>query len=172
ASTTTSGEINLKPTEFSTGGKSAAQTPEPAPTPTPAPVTESPTATGVSTDTDEVDLPVEERSEKEDVTYFPAGGLGKEKSITRGGHQIAMRPELLEPAPLNATVPDVYATTFTNGLKFYHLPSHDLPRVRVTLLINAGSNFDTADKVGLAELMVRTLRSGGAAGKSGDEIDQ
>lgn len=169
--------IELNPGEFTTGGKpevpvGPAPVPEVTPAPTPSPAVIPANATIGVDAPDALDLPVTERSDVDDPDFFPSGQLGKEKTVNRGGQQVAMRPDLLKPAPLDLTVPDVYSTTFTNGLKFYHLPSHDLPRVRITLLINAGSNLDPADKVGLAEMTARTMRSGGAGEKPGDEIDQ
>lgn len=106
------------------------------------------------------------------INFLPAANLGNEPTIQRGDYKVAMLPEQLSSAPLNLTVPDVYQTTLTNGMHFYHYESHDLPRVRLNLVIDAGSNAEASDKVGLAELTAQTLRSGGAAGKSGDEIDE
>lgn len=108
----------------------------------------------------------------ETVDYLPPASYGVESFIVRDGQKIILRPELLSSATLAVTVPDVFQTTLTNGMRFYHYENHDLPRVRVTFLVEAGKNADPADKVGLAEITARTMRSGGAAGKSGDEIDR
>ena len=104
--------------------------------------------------------------------FLPPADLGQKSTMLRDGIQLPLRPELLSSATLAVTIPDVYATTLTNGIQLYHYESHDLPRVRVSLLINAGSNADPADKIGLAEITAKTMRSGEANGKSGDEIDQ
>ena len=97
---------------------------------------------------------------------------GSSPTAVRGGITIPLRPEELTSKPLRLTVPDVSQTTLTNGIRFYFLAAHDLPRVQVTGIMNAGTEFDPADKVGLADLTAKTIRAGGAAGKSGDDIDR
>jgi len=111
-------------------------------------------------------------TETDSIDFLPSSNLGKEAIMTRNGEAIPLRPETLTSAPLTVTVPAVSEITLTNGIRFYHYPSHDLPRIQVRLLIEAGGNSEPADKVGLAELTERTLRAGGAAGKSGDDIDR
>lgn len=106
-----------------------------------------------------------------DVDYLPPADLGTQPTMPRGKENVPMTPEALTSAPLKLTIPDVNQTTLTNGIRFYHYESHDLPRVRVTLLVEAGETMDPADKVGLAQLTARAVRSGGAGKKSGDEID-
>lgn len=108
----------------------------------------------------------------EEIGYLPPASLGKEPTIQRGDHKVAMLPSQLSSASLELTVPDVHQTTLTNGMRFYHYESRDLPRVRLNLIIDAGSNAEATNKVGLADLTAQTLRAGGAAGKSGDEIDE
>lgn len=124
-----------------------------------------------STTTSESEVP-ELGVDKKGTDYLPPADLAGRTMLQREGVDIPLRPELLTSAPLDVTVPDVFETTLTNGIRFYHYENRDLPRVRVTMLIEAGQNVDPADKVGLAELTVRTIRSGGAAGRSGDEVDQ
>ncbi len=103
---------------------------------------------------------------------FPPVGLAKDDVLVRQGVEIPLNPDSLSSAPLAITVPDVFGTTLTSGLRFFHYESRDLPRVRVSLLIEAGKNEEPAEKVGLAEITARTMRTGGAAGKSGDDIDR
>ncbi|HYN21481.1 MAG TPA: insulinase family protein, partial [Thermoanaerobaculia bacterium] len=58
-----------------------------------------------------------------------------------------------------------------NGLVLLLLEDHELPLVELTALVRAGSAQDPADKIGLAELGGRVLRSGGTATMSGDQLD-
>jgi zinc protease len=58
-----------------------------------------------------------------------------------------------------------------NGLVLLLLEDHELPLVELTALVRAGSAQDPADKIGLAELGGRVLRSGGTAAMSGDQLD-
>lgn len=97
---------------------------------------------------------------------------GSSESITRGGVSMPTRPELLKYKPAELTVPDVTQTTLSNGLRLYSYESHDLPYVHYSLILNAGKQFDPADKIGLAEITANTLRSGGSTTRSGDEIDR
>jgi zinc protease len=69
-------------------------------------------------------------------------------------------------------IPKIEETTLPNGLKIYLLENHELPLVRGTALIRTGNLFDPADKVGLASITGETIRSGGAASKTGDQIDE
>lgn len=100
--------------------------------------------------------------------------LTEETSQTaqRGGAMLPMRPEQLPADPIELKVPDVFKTTLPNGIRFYHYPSKDLPRVQVNFMMRGGSFLDPADKVGLADLAARTVRAGGAAGKAGDDVDR
>lgn len=92
--------------------------------------------------------------------------------VVRGGQKLPLRPEQLTARPLDLTVPEVNETTLSNGMRLYHYRSTELPRVSFHLLINAGKNLDPADKVGLADLTARTLRSGGTAELDADQVDR
>jgi predicted Zn-dependent peptidase len=93
-------------------------------------------------------------------------------TVSRAGVSLPLRPEMLPEAPMPMTVPTVNVTTLTNGIVLYHYESRDLPRIQISMLIDAGSRLDPADKVGLSDLTVRALRSGGAAGRAGDDVDR
>ena len=68
-------------------------------------------------------------------------------------------------------IPKIEETTLANGMKVYLLENHELPLVRGTALIRTGNLFDPAGKVGLASVTGETMRSGGTAKLSGDQID-
>lgn len=104
--------------------------------------------------------------------YLPPADLGTQDYVQRGDHQVPMLPGLLTSASLVVTVPDVYQTTLTNGMRFYHYEDRDLPRVRINLIVDAGGNGEPAEKTGLANLTATTIRTGGAGDLSGDQVDE
>lgn len=166
-------EIDLTPAQFrarQTPVPTPEPTPTPAPTPEPAP---SPTPTPIPEPAPLAELNVDpDAGSKHAVDYLPPASMGTDSYVERGGEKIPLRPELLTSTPLNVTVPDVFHTTMTNGIHFYHYEDRDLPRVRLNVLVDAGTIADPADKVGLAQLTGDAIRSAGAAGRTGDEIDE
>lgn len=108
-----------------------------------------------------------------DRSFLPVVPTGMTSpTLERGGQTLPLRPEMLEPRPLDLTVPDVNQTTLSNGMRFYHYESQELPRVSFNLLLNAGEQFDPAGKVGLADLTARIMRAGGAGELNADEVDR
>ncbi len=74
--------------------------------------------------------------------------------------------------PLRAiTLPKPETFTLANGMRVYLLESHELPLVTGVALVRTGNLFDPADKRGLADITGMTMRSGGTAAKTGDELD-
>jgi zinc protease len=63
-------------------------------------------------------------------------------------------------------------TVLSNGMTVYLLEDHELPLVNLTFLLQAGSFYEPADKIGLASITGALMRTGGAGGESGDEIDE
>jgi zinc protease len=61
---------------------------------------------------------------------------------------------------LNFKLPITESFTLKNGLKVYFCHKNNLPMIRLNLMINAGSKFDTKDKNGLAYLTTLTLDEG------------
>lgn len=72
-------------------------------------------------------------------------------------------PELKVPKP------EIYA--LDNGMKVFLLEDHELPLISVRAMIRTGSNYDPADKTGLAGLFGQVHREGGTVSMSGDEMD-
>lgn len=145
--------------------------PDAAETTAPAPAGEAPPATD-----DAQSSPVEgldfSGAKAASDSYLPPADLGSEDYVQRGDHKVPMLPGLLTSASLVVTVPDVYQTTLTNGMKFYHYEDRDLPRVRINLIVDAGAKADPADKIGLAALTADTIRTGGAGDLTGDQVDE
>lgn len=85
--------------------------------------------------------------------------------------QVEKASELRFP-PLRETAEAIpQRVVLDNGLTVLLLEDHELPLVDATALIRTGALYESADKVGLAELTGRVLRTGGTQRQTGDEID-
>ncbi len=58
-----------------------------------------------------------------------------------------------------------------NGMVIFLMEDRSLPLINFQALIRTGSIYEPSEKTGLAEITIETLRTGGAGGMSGDEID-
>ena len=58
-------------------------------------------------------------------------------------------------------IPNVETFTLANGMRVYLLEDHELPLVSGTALVRTGNLFDPPDKVGLAGVTGRVMRTGG-----------
>ena len=68
-------------------------------------------------------------------------------------------------------IPKPTVFTLKNGLQVFLLEDHELPLIEVTVRIRTGSNYEPAEKAGLAGLMGTVLRTGGTSHRTGDQID-
>lgn len=68
-------------------------------------------------------------------------------------------------------IPQPQRVEMENGLVVLVLEDHELPLVEVTAMVRAGSAFDPAAKIGLAELAGEVLRTGGTETMPGDQLD-
>lgn len=68
-------------------------------------------------------------------------------------------------------VPRPEVHTLSNGLQIFLLEDHELPLVRVTGRIRTGSNYEPADKAGLADFVGQVLREGGTQSMDGDAMN-
>ncbi len=68
--------------------------------------------------------------------------------------------------------PQVQRVTLDNGLQVFMIEDHELPLFRLTLTMKAGTAFDPAGKIGLAEVTADVLRSGGSEVVPGDHMDE
>ena len=66
--------------------------------------------------------------------------------------------------------PEIYS--LPNGLKVFLMEDHELPMIDVRMQFRGGSNYEPADKTGLADLFGQVQREGGTTAMSGDEIDE
>lgn len=85
--------------------------------------------------------------------------------------QVENATDLRFPPLRETTAPTPQRVVLDNGLTVLLLEDHELPMVDVTAIVRTGAFWEPADKIGLAELTGRVLRSGGTQRQSGDEID-
>jgi zinc protease len=76
-------------------------------------------------------------------------------------------PELRE-----VKVPEVTRVTLPNGMLLLLLEDHELPLINLSARIRAGSMYEPAEKVGLADITGEVMRTGGTPTMTGDEIDE
>lgn len=74
--------------------------------------------------------------------------------------------------PLEFHPPKGKVTVLPNGMKVYLLEDHELPLIRINAVIKVGSLYEPEEMIGLASFTGALMRTGGAGGKSGDEIDE
>ena len=85
--------------------------------------------------------------------------------------QVDRAQDLRFPPLSRFDIPQPQRIELENGLVLLLLEDHELPLVEATVLVRAGSGYDPADKIGLAELAGRVLRTGGTERMTGDQID-
>lgn len=84
----------------------------------------------------------------------------------------AAKPPVFPPAPaLVFTPPQAERYVMPNGLVVYMLEDHTLPSVRISALVRTGSQYDTADKAGLAALTASSMRAAGTVKYKADDLN-
>ncbi|MDP6668983.1 MAG: pitrilysin family protein [Candidatus Krumholzibacteria bacterium] len=68
-------------------------------------------------------------------------------------------------------IPEAVRHELENGMVLYLVEDHDLPLVKLSAMIRAGSIYEPAAKTGLSGLMATVMRSGGSERFPGDELD-
>ena len=81
-------------------------------------------------------------------------------------------PRTMTFPPLKFDIPQGERAQLPNGMTVYIMEDRELPLVRITAYIRAGSIFDPADKVGLAELAGTVLRSGGTEATPPEKLNE
>jgi zinc protease len=76
------------------------------------------------------------------------------------------------PALGKIEMPDYERYELPNGMVVYLAEDHEFPLIELSATIRTGSIYEPADKVGLAEITGRVLRTGGTDSHTGDEIDE
>ena len=68
-------------------------------------------------------------------------------------------------------IPKIDKIVLDNGLTLYLMEDHELPIVNAVARLGAGEYLSSADKVGLAAITGKVMRSGGTEKMKGDDID-
>lgn len=84
----------------------------------------------------------------------------------------ANSPPLPEFPPLQFHPPKPERFELPNGLVVFLLEDHELPLIKVQLMVKAGSQYDPADKVGMSEIFGPAMTEGGSAHNKPDAIQR
>lgn len=82
-----------------------------------------------------------------------------------------LRPDKISTPPLYFAVPQIEPVTLSNGIRVYFREDHELPLIQLTVMTAGGTIDDPVEKVGLASLLAKSLRTAGAGSRSADQID-
>lgn len=80
--------------------------------------------------------------------------------------------KLRYPPLADLKLPKVERFELANGLVVYLVEDHTLPKVEGYALVKTGDRFEPADKVGLAGIVGRVMRTGGSTSRKGEDIDR
>ncbi|MHC4742127.1 MAG: M16 family metallopeptidase [Planctomycetota bacterium] len=69
-------------------------------------------------------------------------------------------------------IPQIERVTLPNGMKLFILEDRELPLINVSALIRTGSIYEPPEKIGLASMTGRVMRTGGTQTRTGDELDE
>jgi zinc protease len=83
----------------------------------------------------------------------------------------AKRPDQLHYPVLNFQLPEVETLTLANGIRLYLKEDSELPLVQMTAMVGSGAMTTPAGKTGFAGLFGSTWRTGGAGGRTPEELD-
>lgn len=97
----------------------------------------------------------------------PATVVGQEGKVSPLSDPRTMQ---FEPVELHPPEPD--RVVLTNGMVVYLLEDHELPLVTISALMRTGGWLDPLDKVGLASLTGRLMRTGGTLRMMPEEVDE
>ncbi len=85
--------------------------------------------------------------------------------------QVTSADDIVYPPLPDVDVPQPKRFELDNGMVVIMLEDHELPLIDVQALIGTGSQWEPADKIGLADLAGRVLRSGGTQKMASDALD-
>lgn len=72
----------------------------------------------------------------------------------------------------NVEIPRIERVTLDNGMKLFLVEDRELPVIKIESMIRTGSVYEPADKIGLAAITGKVMRTGGTTAKTGDQIDE
>jgi predicted Zn-dependent peptidase len=87
--------------------------------------------------------------------------------------QPATSYKILKYPPLNKmNIPEPARFQLPNGMTVYLVEDHELPTITVSATIRVGWRWEPIEKAGLAFLTGSVMRTGGAASRPGDQLDE
>src|SRR5262245_8719661 len=84
----------------------------------------------------------------------------------------ATPPPLPKFAPLEFHPPKPDRVALSTGLVLFLLEDHELPLIRIQMLVKAGQQYDPADEVGLSTLFGAVWEEGGSEHHSPEDIER
>lgn len=81
-------------------------------------------------------------------------------------------PDQLKYRPLQFKLPLAQKKVLSNGINLYIVEDHELPLIKITVLMKVGQADDPLGKEGLAELTSTVMVTGGTRLMSGNEVDE
>jgi predicted Zn-dependent peptidase len=101
------------------------------------------------------------------IVYLPGALLANQPSIGD-----LPSPEHLKYPALKFKFPNVERKILSNGIVFHIAEDHELPLVKISVLVKVGNSDDPSGKEGLAKLTGKVMTSGGTIIMTGNEIDE
>jgi predicted Zn-dependent peptidase len=86
--------------------------------------------------------------------------------------QVSSAGQLKSPKLRDIKIPKIQRVTLDNGMQLFVVEDRQLPVIKIQAMIRTGSIYDPADKIGLAAVTAKVMRTGGTVSKTGDEIDR
>jgi len=86
--------------------------------------------------------------------------------------QVSLAGQLKSPKLRDIEIPAIQRVTLDNGMQLFVVEDRQLPVIKIQAMIRTGSIYDPADKIGLASVTAKVIRTGGTVSKTGDEIDR
>jgi zinc protease len=83
----------------------------------------------------------------------------------------SFRPDQISTPPLHFAIPQIEPIILTNGIRVYFKEDHELPLIQLAVLAPGGAIDDPAEKVGLASLLARGMRTAGTGSRTADQVD-
>jgi zinc protease len=80
--------------------------------------------------------------------------------------------DLKFPELQDVSIPQITERTLSNGLRLFLVENHDFPTISMSARVRTGSMYEPEDKIGLASMTGRVMRTGGTQTTSGDELDE
>ncbi|MBI2944146.1 MAG: insulinase family protein [Candidatus Wallbacteria bacterium] len=91
---------------------------------------------------------------------------------TLWAEELWVHPSKMAVPPLVLTPPKAERVVLENGMVVHLLEDHELPIVRVSATVKAGSWLDPDEKLGLAEIAGAVMRTGGTRSMTGDDMNE